>query len=231
MHQSWKNHQQLSVSFSHLDFVLALLPSNGKPRELNHHEAVNHSNHVLLNKTQDGHLSRNPRPGFEFHLTRHHIRYKPSRVRPELICLDRDPAGDPLGPPRRDLPRRDVDVADLISAVEDEALARAVAEGGTVGVADVEEEVEGDVELELDGWEGDTWGDAVDGGGEESSGGVLGFEESEKEDEDDRDKEEDDGGCDGAAAAEAPPWAWRWCWMEGLVLGVFVGGHVAEKKN
>ena len=103
-------------------------------------------------------------------------------------------------------------------------------EGGAVGVVDEDEEVEGEVELDSDGWEGDAWGDAGDVGGEESGGGVLGLEEDEEEDEndgDEKDDEEEGGGGDDAAAGEAP--GWRLFWLEGLGVGYFC--HVGKKMR
>lgn len=219
-----------SLSLSHLGVVLALLPFDTQIRKPNHHVALSNTNRASLKQTQDRHLPGNPGRGVEPDLTRQHVPDKLAQLRYELLCLDRDPARDPLGPPRSNPAGGDICLADLFSTVEDEALAGAVAEGDTVGVVDEDEEVEGEVELDSDGWEGDAWGDAGDVGGEESGGGVLGLEEDEEEDENDGDEEDDEeegGGCDDAAAGEAP--GWRLFWLEGLGVGYFC--HVAQKMR
>lgn len=56
-------------------------------------------------------------------------------------------------------------------------------ERGPVRVVDEDGELEGDVELDPDGWDGDTWRNAGDGCGDDGRGRVFDFKNGEVEDE------------------------------------------------
>lgn len=88
--------------------------------------------------------------------------------------------------------------------VEEDGVALGVVEGGAVGVVDEDLELEGDVEFDADDREGDTGEDAIDAGGDELHGWIVGLEEGEVENQGD-DAEEEEKEEAGAAQDEAAP--------------------------
>lgn len=153
----------------------------------------------MLDETQEGEPTGDPRRRVERQLAGEHVRDQAPEIRREQVALHPEREMHVTVPTLRHSAGRHVGVADLGPAVSEDGVALGVVEGGAVGVVDEDVEVEGDVDLDADGGEGDAWGDAGDAGGNQLGGGLTGHEEGEVEDEDDDAEEEEE---EEAAAAE-----------------------------
>lgn len=187
---------------------------------------------MLLNDPQNRHLPGDPNSGVEGHLSRHDIADKRAQVGQELIRLYGETASDLVGPRGGDPTRGQIHLPDADLAVEEEAFSGCVSEGGPIGVLDEDEEVQGDVELDVEGYKGDTRRDAGDGHGGQGGGGVLGLEDRECEDEDDDEEEEEKSSRRGGAASPCTVAALdRRFRAEGRIVAALGGGHDERERG
>ncbi|KAK9146187.1 hypothetical protein Sjap_006090 [Stephania japonica] len=168
---------------SQLGFVTAGLLADLQVRHTNPNLTPGEGDGVAAKNPQKSDPTRNPSVDIDGDLPGEDVSDEVPEHGPKPLDLEHERAVEDLGAPGRNVPRGDVDVADLDPPVEDLGAAGGVAEAGAVGVVDGDPGGEGEVEAEGEGGEGDGGGDAGDVGGEEGGGGVLGFEEGEVEDE------------------------------------------------
>lgn len=137
---------------------------------------------MVLDKSENLDPTRDRRVGIERNRAVEHVAGQRPQIVGEFGRIDGE--GETNGPRAvvGDPTRLDEGLADLRAAVREVGLAGAVGEGGAVGVAHGRRYVEGDVELDGEAREGDTWRDAGEARGGDGYGGVAHAEESEGED-------------------------------------------------
>lgn len=158
------------------------------------HVAVDRRLYVELHEPWDGDLTRQPRLGVEPHFAGSYVPEQRAQIRQDPVNLHRRGEVDHLRPPRWDPAGRHRGLPDLATAVAeaDEAVG-AVGEGDVVGVVEAHEQVEGDVDVDARGQEGEVRRGADDADGDEGRRGVADLEDGEGEDQSgDREENEDE---------------------------------------
>lgn len=137
-----------------------------------------------LHEPEDGDPTRQPCLRVDRHRAGEDVADERAELCHDPIDLQRGGEVDGLRPAGWDATWLHRGVADLGAAVEEAGAAfGVVGEGGVVGVVDADGEVEGDVELDADGGEGDAGGNAFEADGDEVRRGVADFEDGEGEGE------------------------------------------------